>query len=268
MPNITEMIAIAYNLPYPKAELLKLNGERCIHTGQSLTDGYRLQDVISSATNDFGVYRGLHDGYISVDTARCYNGSNPKSNPPCMICSKSMAVIGEVGYQPLISDVAAQEQNRPWWSQLVRAIWEENAGKPCVVILSTDTKTRVWHQSHVRSGILGHSTPVTVYNPDWPINQTVTVDWPVMLADLETIEKIVSAGFWNNSLKTGLFTQKKGVESIPFPQVWEWERSLQILRAKSHWPIIQLIARERAEYKWVPTEKSSSSPKQPQLALF
>lgn len=270
LPNLTEMIATAYNLPYPQAELLKLNGERCVHTGQPLAEGYRLQDVISSATNDFGVYRGLHGGYISVATARCYNGSNPKSNPPCMICSKSMVVIGETGYQPLISDIAAQDQGRPYWSQLVRSIWVEDAGQSCVIILSTDTKTRVWHQPHVRVGVLGHSTPVTIYNPDWPINRTVAADWPEMLADLETAETIVSAGFWNSSLKSGLFTQKKGVESIPFPQTWEWERELQTLRPKSHWPIIQLIARERTDLKWKPeqTKKPSLSPKQPQLALF
>lgn len=235
------LIARAYDLSYPPLELLELEGERCVVSGQELTEGYRVGDVISATTNDFWTFGGLHDGYMSVDTARCFLASNPRK---CMVCSKSIAVFGEAGYEPLINDVAAREQGRPWWAQLVRDVWREHRSEPCVVILTTDAKTRLWHQPHVRAGVLGSWTPVTVYDPSWPINETVEVDWPEMLSDLGLVEQVLGAGFWSSTLKTCLLVQKKDVEGVSLAQVWEWEDALRIIRQKGHWPIVQLVARK------------------------
>jgi len=236
------LIANAYDLPHPSFPLLELKDERCVVDGRLLVEGYRVQDVISATTNDFWAFGGLHGGYMSVDAARCFLASNPKR---CMKCSKSIAVFDGVGYEPLISDVAAKEQGRPWWSQLVRDAWQKHRGRLCVVILTTGTKTRIWHQPHVRAGMLGERTPVTVYDPSWPINETVVVNWSEMLSDLDLVERILDAGFWSSTLKTCLLTQKKGVEGVSLPEVWAWENALQVVRKEGHWPLVQLIARKR-----------------------
>lgn len=271
MPTLATTIATAFDLPKPaNVEPVSLNGERCVITGETLAIGYRVLDAISKTTNDFEMFFDPMNSYMSVDAARCFQGSNPKAKPvPRMECSKSMAIVDGVAYEPLISDTAAIEQGRPWWAQLVRDVWQQSPDAECLFILSTDTKTRIWHQSHVRGGRLGKATPVTMYDPAQCLNRTIEVNWPEMLEDLDLIERIVSAGFWNRFLSTSLFELKKNL-GVPIQQTIEWETQLQIMRQKSHFPIIQLIARERTEYQWqtITDGQKSSSQKQQQLSLF
>jgi len=251
MTNLASLLANTFDLPFPaKANQIKLNGERCIITGEKLTVGYRVLDVLSKTTNDFEMFFDAHHSYMSVDAARCFQGSNPKAKPkPLTICNRSMAIVGGVAYEPLISNTAAIEQGRSWWAQLVRDVWKTNRGDECLFLLSTDTKTRIWHHPHVRVGVLGATTPVTLYDPSQAINRTYTVDWGEMLKDLDMVERIVSAGFWNKYLGRSLFEFRKKL-GVPLAQVAEWETKLQILRQKPHFKIIQLIAREREEYRW------------------
>lgn len=272
MTTLTTLIAESFDLPRPvNVQPISLNDQRCTITGETLTEGYRVLDAISKTTNDFEIFFDPKNSYMSIDAARCFQGSNPKAKPRArMECSKSMAVVDGIAYEPLISDTAAIEQERTWWAQLVRDVWETDRGGECLFILSTDTKTRVWHQPHVRVGRLGVVTPVTIYNPSKAINKTIEVNWPEMLIDLELTERIVSAGFWNKILSTNLFELRKNL-GIPIQQIMEWETQLQIMRCKPHFPIIQLIAREREEYRWQPMVmdvQKLSSPKQQQLSLF
>lgn len=266
----TKVIATAFDLPEPaNAKPIQLNGERCIVTGEPLKVGYRVLDAISKTTNDFEMFFDPRNSYMSINAARCFQGSNPKAEPVSrMECSKSMAIVAGVAYQPLISDTAAIDQKRPWWAQLVRDVWQQSPGAECLFIISTDTKTRVWHQPHVRVGRLGPTTPVTVYDPAQAINRTVTINWPEMLIDLDLCERIVSAGFWNRFLSTSLFELRKDL-GIPIQQIIEWERQLRTMRQKPHFNFIQLIARERTEYRWQQTDvQKSSFPEQRQLSSF
>lgn len=272
MPTLATTIAAAFDLPVPaNVEPVQLSGERCIITGEPLTIGYRVLDAVSKTTNDFEMFFAPKNSYMSIDAARCFQGSNPKAKPRArMECSKSMAIVDGVAYEPLISDTAAIDQGRPWWAQLVRDVWQESPGAECLFVLSTDTKTRVWHQPHVRLGRLGAATPVTVYNPARAINCTYTINWSEMLADLDLCERIVSAGFWNRFLSISLFELKKDL-GVPTQQTIEWEQQLQTIRRKPYFNFIQLIARERAEYQWQLTETDvlkSLSHRQQQLSLF
>lgn len=266
----TSLIANAFDLPLPDGvEPVPLSGERDIVTGDELSTGYRVTDAIAKTTNDFEMFFDPVNSYMSIDAARCFQGSNPKAKPRArMECSKSIAIVDGVAYEPLISDIAAIEQGRPWWSKLVRNVWQQSPDAECLFILSTDTKTRVWHHPHVRVGRIGDATPVTVYDPAQTINRTYMVNWADMLEDLDTIERIVSAGFWNRFLSTSLFELKKNL-GVPIQQIMEWEQRLQLIRHKPHFNFIQLIAREREEYRWQPVENQKSlSRKQPQLSLF
>ena len=268
MTTLTAMIANSFDLPRPaNVQPVFCNNQRCVITGEIIAEGYRVLDAISKTTNDFEMFFDPKNSYMGIDAARCFQGSNPKAKPRArMECSKSMAIVDDIAYEPLISDTAAVEQDRPWWAQLVRDVWHQSSGAECLFILSTDTKTRVWHQPHVRVGRIGSATPVTIYNPAQVINKTITVDWADMLEDLELVERIVSAGFWNKILLTSLFELRKDL-GVPIQQIMEWETQLQTMRRKPHFSIIQLIAREREEYRWQPEQKSLSQ-KQQQLSLF
>lgn len=242
MKNKANLIANAYNLAYPQTQPVAIsNGHCCVLTGESIQHGYLIKPFISRTTNDFWVFRGMENGYMSVDAARCYSASNPRVS---MICSKSIAVFGDTGYEPLISRKAARERGRIWWSKLVRDVWEHHRGEACIIILSTDTKTRIWHQPHVRSGVLGERTPVTIYDTGEGMNETIIINWPMMLEDLAFVETILGAGFWMSSVRTSLLRQNKNI-SISIEQKFAWERKLSELRKKPHFAMIRLIARPK-----------------------
>jgi len=250
MISHTSLIAQAFDLPMPELKPVPLQDERDAVTGEILTMGYHVHDAMKSSYNDWWMFRGTDQGFIGVDTLRCFEAFKPQKK--IMIGAKSLAVFGGVGYQPLISDESAKEQCRPWWSQLVRDVWDRHRGEPCVIILTTDTKTRLFNRPHVQSGILSRFTPVALYDPSGPIDTTIRVDWPEFLNDLDFVEYLLSEGYWISAVRMCLWKQRN---LTSFKKTAENERRMGRIREKEYFPIISIIARTHLKENMTQTKE-------------
>jgi hypothetical protein len=240
--TFTDLVAAAFDLPDIGAEVLDLRGKhRCVFTGQALSRGCRVIDVVGDGTGEFlETCNGNPHGYMSESAAQCWGASNPKSpHPLSTLCSRSFAVFGDAGYQPLVSRKSAREQGRPCWADFVYGAWERHRGQPCAIVLSTDTKKRAW--PHGRAGTLGQNTPVLVYNPDCGIHGVAVFDWPQMLRGLEVVTMIYSAGFNKNHIRENLLHGTAGIEAVGLGAAISWERQLVALRREAFWPLIEII---------------------------
>lgn len=276
--NITRIVSSAFRLPYPDAERVSCESV-CAITGERIDVGYQLSDIVSKTESN--PERFYDSEFVSVDAARLYQmnssrrrgvyGSDPNERP-LNLGVRAFAVFGGVGYEPLASrDSSADAEYRPCWSDLVREVWPRDAGHPCVVIISTSGKTRVWNQTHVRAGVLGHTTPVVLYDPP-QTNALVIVDWPAMLRDLDTVEEMLTGGWWMSAIERGLFIQRKGVD-VDAAMRWQLEQALNPVRQAEHWPIIKIIARAQEAEPCLQDQSqacapSKSSRSRSQLALF
>lgn len=247
MITFPELVANAFDLPAPKAATMPTDGERCVITGEPLTEGCRVADVLSATHGEFlETLNGNPHGYMSVAAATCWGASNPKSpHPLSTLCSRSFAVFGDTGYMPLISRESACKQERPCWADLVYDVWEHHRGEPCAIVLSTDTKKRVWPMA--RAGILGHATPALVYNSDQNVHRVITINWPIMLDALTEVSAMYEAGFAKQCLGAGLFRQMAVCESAGIPRALAWERRLEQLRTEEYWPFVYLIVQRQLE---------------------
>ena len=280
--GFASIVSTAFGLPLPpphwEAEIVA--GGICAITGEPLTRGYRLTDVVSKTESNPA--RFYPSELVAEDAARLYAACNPRgkavyggiSTPRAFTLGmRALAVFDGQPYEPLLAREAASEQKRACWSDLVRAVWPSAAGKPCAVLLSTDFKTRVWNQPHVRAGILGNATPVVVYDPPH-LNRTLVVNWPVLLRDLDFVETLLGLGFWQSAIDQSLWRQR-GVTFAP-ERIAIWEKLLETeVRISPHYPIIKIIARAKEIEKCLiqrlqqqPRAASRLSPTPNQLGLF
>lgn len=240
MLTLTEMIASAFDLPPVDIEP-SMCDSICVLSGQSITSGYPVMDIASHAMGEFWeTFNGNPHGYLSESAARCWKSCNPHG---VNICRLSMAVFDGVGYLPLVNRDAAEEQGRPCWSDLVRDAWKLYQKKPCGIVLTTDTKKRIFQSG--RSGILGEHTPVLVCDPQQFIYQVLDIDWPVMLCDLDFCEIVYNVGFSKRAVAESLFREMNQCLEIGMEQARDWERKLRVVRNRAHFPIINIIMQRR-----------------------
>lgn len=238
--TLTDLIANGYSLgslPSPPQPVLP--NTRCALTGAIIDAGYPVMDIVSDAQGEWWeTFNGQPDGWLSESAARCWIlGSNPKKD---LRCSKSMAVFGDAAFEPMISQKSANEQGRPSWRDLVRYAWDQHRGQSCAIVLSTDTKKRVWWRG--RAGILGTNTPVLIYDTGYSLFRVVNIDWAAMLDDLAVIESVYAMGFSKGGINTSLFKESKIVESVGIAQVIAAEKKLSQLRKSERFLFCLLIA--------------------------
>ena len=215
-------------------------GTRCSLSGEEIDFGYRIADIVSAAQGEWWeTFNGNPFGYLSEAAAACWLASNPKRD---MRMSKSFAVFGDAAYEPMVSQKSADAQGRPSWRDLVRTAWERHRGEPCALVLSSDTKKRVWWRG--RSGTLGGNTPVLIYDTGQVgLFEVRMIDWPAMLGSLELVEAAYAGGFYQGDVATTLMQNITACERIGWAAVVEMERSLGAARRSDHWPFVRLIAR-------------------------
>jgi hypothetical protein len=151
-----------------------------------------------------------------------------------------MAVFGGAAFEPMISQKSADEQGRPSWRDLVRDAWKYHQGDECALVLSTDTKKRVWWRG--RAGRVGRNTPVLVYDMGFSIFRVISIDWPAMLEDLDVIESIYSYGFSKGALNSSLLGESKTIAKIGLLKTIDAEKQLSQLRQQEHFLFCLLIA--------------------------
>ncbi len=210
----------------------------CVITGQMVSTGYRARDIIPSTTSEFlDLLHGDPDGVMSPVAARVYKSS-------WNMGSWVVFASGDC-YHPLIDRKAALAQERPCWSDLVRAIWPGRAGDQLVAILTTDTKKRVWEKARI--GALGAATPVLVYNMERSVFHVLSIDWPQMLECLDLVKRVYTLGFSKTTIAEGLYVEYTRMNEIGFSRVMELERELRAWRNRPEFEFVILIAQKETK---------------------
>ncbi len=240
-----DFLAVGLKLgPLPAPPIAVPVGTHCALTGQPLTCGYPVSTMVTPATAEFlDHFRGGIDGYVSDAAARCYKSANPRSGNPC---ARSVVTFADNScWNPLIASVSAHEQGRPCWSEFVRELWPSRAGQMCLIILTTDTKKRLWPSARI--GALGPRTPVYYYDSKTAGNGTIMVDWPRMVECLELIESIYRLGFPKTAMGESLYSASKIAQAVGLREVRDYESQLTLWRGTAEMKMGLLIAQKGEE---------------------
>jgi hypothetical protein len=153
--TVADLFAAAVPLPDLDPPAPVPAGTRCALTGAPITEGYRATDLVTIATAEFlDAFRGGTGGWVGVAGARCFRSANPRGGNPL---ARSWIVFEDrTAWDPLIArlefrDPKTREKSahRPAWTDLVRQVWPARAGQRMAMILTTDTKKRLWPRARV-----------------------------------------------------------------------------------------------------------------------
>jgi hypothetical protein len=217
-------------------------GTHCAITGQPIIEGYRVHDMTGEATAEFlDCFRGGVHGWVSEAAGRCFKNADPRKGNPT---SKSFLMFHEGPcHVPLINREAAREQGRACWSDLVWEIWPAMQGRICLIIITTDTKKRLWIRARV--GALGCRTPVLLYDGELALNEVRMIDWPRLIECLALVEEVYSAGFSKDSIRECLFGNAKAVKEAGFAHARFMENSLKYWRETPEFLMALLVAQKK-----------------------
>jgi len=227
-------------------------GTTCAITGQPITHGFRVADMVTDATAEFlDCFRGGVHGWVSENAARCFKNADPRRGNP----TARSFLIFEDGpcYVPLINREAAKEQGRACWSDLVRGVWPEYQGRTCLAIITTDTKKRLWIRARV--GALGCRTPALLYDSELALNEIRMIDWRALLDCLDLVEEVYTHGFGKEAIIENLFGGATAAKALGFLETSELERRLGAWRSRSEFPMAVLIAQKKEEASSCPRSR-------------
>ena len=149
--------------------------------GRWITEGYPLGEMLgTSAADRINATGGDPTGWISDAAARCLKAANPRLRSGVSL--SMLIVAGERALHPMESRASAVEQGRPCWSDLVRDIWPRLRGETVLIIVTADTKKRIWQDAEL--GPLGSRTPVLRYDRAAAESRVLRIDWPELIDTL------------------------------------------------------------------------------------
>jgi hypothetical protein len=248
----------------------------CAITGQPIRRGYPVSQMVTSATAEFlDCFRGNLHGWVSESAARCFKSANPRIGNPCarplVIFEDGAAYMPTIARDSLATLPACLVQagvdiERPCWSDLVRQLWPQRAGQRCVIILSTDTKKRLWIRARV--GALGPRTPVLVYDAPTAQNAVVLLDWPALIECLGLIEEVYTIGFAKAAIRDSLYRANKVVQTIGIGETRRYERALTQCRGRAEFGPALLIAQKAPEPELVADKEEMEWRRQALLPQF
>lgn len=244
MITVPDMLVQGLNLPeLPKPPGKVPPGTRCAITGVSIEAGYPIRDLVTDTTAEFlDTFRGNPTGWLSEHAARTFKAQRATA--------RNMVIFEEgseyTAWSPMIARAsAAADPERPCWSDLVRDIWPERQGQRCYIMLTTDTKKRLWPRARV--GTLGRATAIYIYDSSLALNETRLVDWSALIDCLNLIEVIYTAGFVKTYIQHGLWSYHRKVEEVGYSQSREWERALAKWRSRPEFAAALLVAQKHEE---------------------
>lgn len=240
-------------LPTPPTALPA--GSTCAISGQSITSGYRVPDLVTQATSEFlDCFRcgAAVDGWVSENAGRCFKNADPRRGNPT---ARSVLAFGDgTCYQPLIAQASAVEQGRACWSRLVRDVWPSQQGQQCLCIVTTDTKKRLWHRARV--GALGPRTPVLLYDGKLCVNEVRLIDWPTLLGCLDLVEQVYALGFAKEVMRESLWIASKVAQAVGLVATRRLETTFVAWRRRPEFHIALLISQKPAAPEVEPTEEA------------
>ncbi len=193
--------------------------------GDWITEGYRVQDVITTSFSDYyGVCTHFH-GFLCEHAARMMAGDWNLGARVALLTSDGRVLH----FHPVLSPASAEAGGRPAWRDLVRQLWADHRGAKCVILMTSDPKKRAWHEADI--GELGSHTPVLISSASEPRTRLL-VDWRQMLDDLDLIQEIRRAGFravrddrpW--PLADCLYHAHRTCAEVGWQQARQWEALL------------------------------------------
>ena len=235
--NVAEMMASGMRLELPDKLKKYIEDDLdtvCAITGDKIATGISWKRVIPSSTGEYlDLMHGMTFEYMSIPAATAYKGS----------WNMGSRLIFEDGtmYHPYIASSSAAKNERTYWSELVRDVWPGRKGQNCLCIITDDFKKKIWPRATV--GGLGVNTPVLLYDSGRLILQVLTVNWKRLIAVLDFVEEVYSAGFSKSSMGESLYSHYSGFSENP-EQAMEWETQLQELRQLPEFSVALLIAQK------------------------
>ncbi len=246
MPYLTPADLLSAGLNLPALDIPPVTvpaGMHCSITGQPIAAGYRVADMVTEATAEYlDCFRGGTEGWVSEAAARCFKAANPRKGN--LVARSVLVFDGEPAHLPLIDHIEAHKQDRPCWSELVRQVWPSYAGRHCLIILTTDTKKRLWIRARV--GALGPMTPALYYDGKTAGNQVLMLDWPKMIDCLDLIEVIYALGFPKAAISENLLLVYTIAVRIGITKTLAWEEELVSWRERPEFQFALLIAQKGA----------------------
>ncbi len=236
--SFTKTLCKALNFPVPDDKLKPFEYfGRCGMCGGLEGPFYHGQELCSASNAVFmEVFHGV-DAPVCVYCTSLFKAQNPRTNNNG---SKAMCVIGDMAGFPVIARDSAEKFQRPCWTDIAKTA---PMGARCVIILSTNTKKRVWPIAI--EGVIGPNTPVTISDNDLNMNETIFFDWGDMLEDLAIIEAFMDRGLVKTMLFNSLLT-KLPLSDWTMEEILQAEDVMRIIREKRHAPFVHLIAQKEA----------------------
>lgn len=197
-------------------------GTQCRVSGQPIARGVSVQEVVTSASAEFlDQFRGEMFGYVSEAAGRCYKSAAPSekhamratgrlvANP----CAKSHLACeladGTFEYlSPAFDPVTAVANETVSWSAAVREVWPRWEGRNVFILITPDFKRRLW--PYARAGVMGAHTPVYILNKGYNLDGQFHLNWPRLIALLDTVERLYHLGYTKDALLKGLLTSTPG----------------------------------------------------------
>lgn len=266
------MLSQGLALPAPSASLLRLPpGHACPFTGEMLTEGYAAADIIPDTTGNIpDLLGGDTHGFLSPDAAAALKGDynlghraffarpggisalyprlapeNDKARAARQVKDAEKAErrrAGTLPWKQAQGDARDGGLPRPLWRDLVRDVWPTYAGAPCLLLVATDYKRRVWHKARV--GPLGARTPALLFDPARDVFKPAFLDWPRLLDILALVEDVYAAGFSKGAIARGLYAETRAVAAVGTPQTMRWEKALAPWRPSDEFFFAVLIAQK------------------------
>ena len=219
-------------------------GTCCAITGQPISVGYPVGDMVTGATAEFlDCFRGGVSGWVSESAARCFKNADPRHGNPT--ARSILAFEDGVCWMPLIARKSAQEQGRAAWSDLVREVWPARQGQQCLILLTTDTKKRIWIRARV--GALGSRTPIMCYDSGSGLNEVRLIDWEALIKCLNLVEEVYTRGFPKVVIADHLVGAWKTVQEVGMSETRRLEANIKSWRLRLEFRVALLIAQKHEE---------------------
>ncbi len=266
-----DLLVRGFHLPAPDRKPTRVHsGAHCAITGQPISEGYAVADIVTDATAEFlDCFRGGLDGYVSEAAARCFRSANPRMGNPCargmLVFEDGTAFLPTIDRKvttrlpQLLIDLAVPV-GRPYWTDLVRQVWPARRGQRMLCILTTDTKKRLWIRARV--GALGPRTPVLVHHQQQ--SDVAILDWGRLVECLDLVESIYALGFAKEHIRRSLYASSKALQTVGLAEVKRLEMALRPWRDAPEFAPALMIAQKPPED---PKEETQPDGRNPVCAL-
>lgn len=231
--NTSQFIYQAFS---PPVEQPQLCDALCALTGQPITQGFSVGQIVSSAMGDVADIVRFHTGWISVPAAACMKASK--------LLRGNLLALPERGIRPFVSASSATEE-RPCWRDLLM----ELESVPTVAIFSDEAKRRLWPYATLSTfgerwrpffNAAPHREAATQ-------SRTLSVCVSLLRECLALVEQCYSYGFPKSAIANGLLdvNSRKAIDKVGMAETAVLNRQLAAWRGRDEFVLSLFVAQVR-----------------------